>query len=201
MMMATGPSPDCFHAVRFYQDGEALARQVADFIAQGIRTSSPAVVIATPPHREAILDALRWRAFDVERLQSAGRLRLVDAGDMLNSITTGGVPDVERFRASATPVIDAAIGGRDDVTVYAYGEMVDLLWRSGQTAAALRLEALWQELTESYRLALLCGYSMKHVSDSSAHVEVSRLHTHLLSDSGSLVAVPSSRRPSGLDPR
>jgi hypothetical protein len=36
--------------------------------------------------------------------------------------------------------------------------MVALLWARGETRAALELEALWNELAESYRFYLHCAY-------------------------------------------
>ena len=38
--------------------------------------------------------------------------------------------------------------------------MVDVLWRRGRESAAIALEELWNELAESRRFALLCGYHL-----------------------------------------
>ena len=46
--------------------------------------------------------------------------------------------------------------------VRAYGEMVDVLWKDGQTLAALRLEELWNDLADRHSFSLLCGYTMGH---------------------------------------
>jgi hypothetical protein len=49
--------------------------------------------------------------------------------------------------------------------VRAFGEMVSLLWRV-DTAAAVRLEELWNNVIEEHELALLCTYSL---NGSDAH--------------------------------
>jgi len=46
-----------FHAVRFYEDAQSLARMVATFVAEGFIGGFPAIVIATPEHRDAIIES------------------------------------------------------------------------------------------------------------------------------------------------
>src|SRR5438067_5020078 len=58
-----------FHAVRFYEDAEALSRIVGGFLAEGFLASQPAVVIATPKHRAAIEARLADRSFDIDQLK------------------------------------------------------------------------------------------------------------------------------------
>jgi hypothetical protein len=48
------------------------------------------------------------------------------------------------------PLIELACRGRTDCVIRAYGEMVDVLWQAGQTAAAIRLEMLWNQLAENH---------------------------------------------------
>ena len=45
------------------------------------------------------------------------------------------------------------------MTVRAYGEMVNLLWRDGKAQQAIELEQLWNELASKYSFALLCAYA------------------------------------------
>jgi hypothetical protein len=82
------------------------------------------------------------------------------------------------------PVIEQACRGREDCVIRAYGEMVDVFWQTGQTAAAIRLEILWNQLAQTHSFALLCGYSMGHFYKDVGQHEILRQHTHLISDSG-----------------
>ena len=52
-----------FHAVRFYENDESLCRIVAEFLGEGIVSGQPALVIATPEHRDDIVQELRARLF------------------------------------------------------------------------------------------------------------------------------------------
>ena len=175
-----------FHAVRFYENRESLARIVGHFLGEGFVGGLPAIVIATPEHRDAITEVLTSRFFDVRRLEASGTLIVADAAALLDEFMVDGMPDAARFQDAVIPLIDKACRGREDCVVRAYGEMVDVLWKAGQTVAAVRLETLWNQLAGRYSFALLCGYSMGHFYKDSAHDDIRALHTHLVSDGGEL---------------
>jgi len=177
----------CSHAVRFYENRESLARIVGQFLGEGFVAGLPAIVIATPEHLAAIEDVLASRYFDLARLRSAGDLITVDAGDMLSRVMRDGMPDAARFRESMIPLIEQACRGRTDCVIRAYGEMVDVLWKDGQTAAAIRLEVLWNQLAQTHSFALLCGYSIGQFYKDARQHDVERHHTHRVADSGERV--------------
>jgi hypothetical protein len=173
-----------FHAVRFYQDRDSLARIVARFLGDGFVAASPALVIATREHREAIGRALSEQFFDVARLERSSELIMVDADATLSEFMVEGMPDPRQFEEAVSPLLERASRGRGNCVVYAYGEMVDVLWQAGQTVAAMRLETLWNQLAQSQAFALLCGYSMGHVYNDEAHQMICAQHTHIISDTG-----------------
>jgi hypothetical protein len=65
--------------------------------------------------------------------------------------------------------------------------MVDVLWRRGQTVAAVRLETLWNQLAQTHAFSLLCGYSMGNFYKDAMQDEIRSHHTHRLSDSGEAI--------------
>ncbi len=178
-----------FHAVRFYRDAESLSRLVADFLAEGFREDQPAVVIATPPHRARIVQQLNAQMFDIRRLERRGDLILLDAEETLAQFMAGGMPHGGRFTAAITPVLERAARGRDDTIVRAYGEMVDVLWKAGQTVAATRLEILWNELARLHAFSLLCGYAMGNTYQDASVEEICSQHTHVISSGGEAALV------------
>ena len=179
-------SAGTFHAVRFYDSPESLCRIVAGFLADGLRTGEPALMIATPGHRVGIVEALRARRFDVEALEAAGDLLLLDAEDLLATFMVEGMPDAERFKVVGFQIIERACRGRTNCTIRAYGEMVDVLWKQGQAVAAIRLEMLWNTLGASKDFSLLCGYAMGNFYKGSQQHEICGHHTHLVNDEGRL---------------
>jgi hypothetical protein len=170
------------HAVRFYQDHESLARIVAGFLGQGFAAGSPALVVATPQHRQAISRALSAQFFDIGRLEASGELILADAAEVLSSLMVDGMPDPDRFKAAVIPLVEQAARRRAGAAVRAYGEMVDLLWKGGQTVAAVRLETYWNQLAQRHTFDLLCGYAMGNFYKSAAQETISRQHTHVVFD-------------------
>jgi len=148
----TGSEPPA-HGVQFYEDDELLCASVARYLGAGLALGESVLVIATEPHWQAIAAALETNAFDVKQAVAGGRLAFRDAREMLAELMVGSMPDRRLFREA----LDALLGDLGP-QMRAYGEMVDLLWRHGNLAAALRLEELWNELREERSLPLLCAY-------------------------------------------
>jgi hypothetical protein len=176
-----------YHAVRFYDSDQSLARIVTQFLGDGFASDQPAILIATREHRDAIAALAVDCGFDLGRLEAEGELILADAAETLAPLMCDGMPDAERFTDVMVGFIDRARRGRPHVPVRAYGEMVDLLWKAGQTAAAIRLEMLWNQLAQTHDFALLCGYSMGNFYKGAAQAAIRAQHTHELIDSGTSV--------------
>jgi hypothetical protein len=147
------------HSVRFYADGQFPAGAIAGQLHRALREPAAAIVIATTDHADAIADRLRRRGTSLGSEISAGRLLLRDADRAARSLVQeGGVSRTVFDELVRAPVLEAADRhGR----VAAYGEIVDVLCRSGRPAAALALEQLWNELLADPRIELLCGYSIE----------------------------------------
>jgi hypothetical protein len=178
-----------YHAVRFFNDSAELCEIAASFIAEGLTARQPAVVIATPAHRDGISAQLVARGFDVLRLAAEERLFLLDAHMVLSEFMVDGLPDGTRFRQAVAPLLERAARVQPKCAIRAYGEMVDILWKEGSDVAATRLETLWNDLARTHDFALLCGYSMGHFYKDANVGQVCIHHTHVLSESGEAAPV------------
>ena len=146
------------HAVHFY-DRDYGAREVAAFLAEAIEAGGTALVIATPEHRRAIVEALAsTSAADPQAAIDVGRLVLLDAADTLAAICGGGEPTYEGLRREVGPLLapNGSLGAR----VRAYGEIVDLLAQASRFDAAVALESAWNRLLLEHPVELLCGYQL-----------------------------------------
>jgi hypothetical protein len=74
-----------YHAVRFYDNEESLAKIVAEFLADGLTDGMPGIVVATPAQRAAIVRELGARGLNVVSLKQSDDLVLLDAADTLSS--------------------------------------------------------------------------------------------------------------------
>ena len=178
-----------FHAVQFYESDRSLITIVAKFLADGFSQSQPGVVIATPAHCAAIEESLAAHQLDVRRMKQLGDLLVLDAHEVLATIMVDGMPHAPLFRHALGTTFTEVARIHPKQTVRAYGEMVNVLWQDGLTAAAIRLETLWNELAESYDFKLLCGYSMGTFYKDAAVGEITRHHSHLLADTGEAATI------------
>jgi hypothetical protein len=169
-----------FHAVRFYENKASLARTVADFLAEGLGLGQPGLVIATPAHRDALLAELRARDLDVDQIEASGDLLILDARTVLAAFMVDGMPDATLFKTHVPAAIEQLCRGRQDCTIRAYGEMVDVLWQDGLMAAAIRLEMLWNQLAMTHDFSLLCGYAMGSFYKDAGMRDICAQHSHVV---------------------
>src|SRR5918999_5373443 len=118
------------HAVQFYEDTASLCRMAAGFLADGLTAGGPSVVIATPPHEAQILDELNRRGVNVEQARRDGQLVMLDADETLGVCMIDGSPDADLFATYMGIVLDQLGRIQPGTTIRAYGEMVDVLWKS-----------------------------------------------------------------------
>jgi MEDS: MEthanogen/methylotroph, DcmR Sensory domain len=169
------------HAVQFYGDETELFKTIGTFLSEGLVVGQPAVVIATPSHSAAIQVALSSHLIDVARARHLGDLVMLDAEETLGAFMHNGTPDRILFKRHVGDLIEQTLRGRERTPIRAYGEMVDVLWRRGETDAAIRLEVLWNDLASTHTFSLLCGYAIGNFyKEASRLEEVCRQHTHVL---------------------
>lgn len=156
-MPVTAAEP-AIHLVQSYSADGDLVPAVARYLAEAVRGSGTAVVVAEAGHRELISDALADRAVDVAAARRDGTLVEADAALTLAAFDDGRHLDAERFdRVVGDAVRGAAARGGP---VRAYGEMVSLLWARGDHAGAVELESLWKTLGAGASFSLYCSYRL-----------------------------------------
>jgi signal transduction histidine kinase/ActR/RegA family two-component response regulator len=194
------PAPSHQHAVQFYEDDGFLCEKVTTFLAAGLDAGESLVVIATEPHRRAVADALQRRGADVEEACIRGQLFLLDAEETLRRFMVGPVPSWPLFREHVGRLLERAASREregqpsEKSPVRAFGEMVDLLWKRGNSEGALSLEDHWNELAKTHPHALLCGYGLsqfaKHDQSGpfrrvcAAHADIRPAEGYLVKDEG-----------------
>ena len=185
-LSSSGGSAAYPHAVKFYDDAASLGRTVAEFLAPGLGERSPAIVIATPAHRQMIARELAQRFVDVHQLERDGDLQMLDADELLAKFMNGNRPDPVRFYATVDELIERACKGRLPCPIRAYGEMVDVLWRRANADGAIQLEMLWNRVTTRADFSLLCGYAVgnfyKEIVNGPTMKTVCDQHNHIIPD-------------------
>jgi PAS domain S-box-containing protein/excisionase family DNA binding protein len=146
------------HLVQFYETDTFLLDAVRDFISAALRAGDAAIVIATEAHRQSLEERLQADGLDLATARANGRYVSLDAAETLARCMVDGVPAPARFGKVVGDIVTlAAAGGRH---VRIFGEMVALLTDMGDDAAAIHLEALWNDLQQTHAFVLLCAYPM-----------------------------------------
>ncbi len=148
------------HVVQFYQDDKFLIDAVSGFVGSALAAGDATVLIATAAHREGVEQVLRKRGLEISQATRQGRFIELDATETLAQFMVDGLPDEDRFRrtigATLAQAAASVVGERRRIA--AFGEMVNILWATGNYEAALRLEELWNQLAREHSFSLLCAY-------------------------------------------
>lgn len=172
-----------YHAVQFHTDERSVVRSAASFLAEGLVTGQPAVLVVSPTRRDAIMQGLKNLGLSKDLLLPT-QLHVFDRTDALASFMVDGAIDSTRVNQGANAMMQRALGGRTAGRIRAYGEIADLLWETGRAEDAIRLEQIWNQMARAYDIDVLCGYSAGHFS-KPAHARlrmqsVCDLHTHVI---------------------
>jgi CheY-like chemotaxis protein len=144
------------HSMQFYDSDQALAVDVAGFLAPAVRQGA-AIVLATGEHWRLFENQLAQAGCDPAAARAAGALHVLDARETLGTFVRKGRVSESRFNdAFGSLLADAE---RLTPRVRAYGEMVDLLWQAGEIATAVAVEQCWNRLLSTSRCDLHCAYA------------------------------------------
>lgn len=148
------------HVVQFYQDDKFLIDSVSGFIGSALAAGDATVLIATPAHLQGVEQVLRKRGLEIGQAVRQRRFFALDATETLAKVMVEGLPDEKLFRkviGGTLAKAAASVAGERRRTA-AFGEMVNILWATGNYEGALRLEQLWNQLANDHSFSLLCAY-------------------------------------------
>jgi DNA-binding NarL/FixJ family response regulator len=150
------------HEVLFYSDDTIFLDRLTPFIAAALKSGNAAIVVATKPHRDSLLQRLQAEGVDTDGALEAGTYISWDAGDMLARILVKDLPDPVLFFAGFAGAIEAAARAAksEKPEVVVFSEGVALMKAEGKLDAAIRLEQLSNELAETHIVHVLCAYPL-----------------------------------------
>jgi MEDS: MEthanogen/methylotroph, DcmR Sensory domain len=153
-------SPKCGHLVQFYDSDDFVLGIVSSLAAHALDEGDASVIVATTEHLDRLERLLEMQGTKLEALRAAGRYVALDAAATLSQFMVDGWPDDAKFNDLVGGVVRSAIEKSPNGFTFAFGEMVALLCAAKQTAAAVRLEQLWNSLAKAHRFSLYCAYPM-----------------------------------------
>lgn len=165
------------HLVHFYEGADDLASRVRSHLAHTLDRDGGVLIVATAAHTKLFLEAISEDGIDIDSAAAAGRLVTLDAAAMLASFMRDGRPDRDAFEESVGAQVRELVSRCGQL--YAYGEMVAVLWSEGRVTAALELEALWNDLQREVPFDLFCSYPSHVIADAAISygpAEICSLH-------------------------
>lgn len=171
------------HLVQFYEDDAFLIETLGRFVGAGVGAGESVIVVARETNLDALRAHLHANGIDVERVLESKRLTFIDAERTLDSLMVDAWPDAQRFIDIVTATLRECRGDGAHRRLRIYGEMVDILCRRGNRAAALALEGLWNDLRRVDPFTLVCGYAMGSFASNEGAQDLDAVcwaHTHVL---------------------
>jgi hypothetical protein len=151
-----GEIAPCEHVAQFYENDADLLDTLTEFIGGALRADEGAIVIATEQHIGALDQRLNSVGVNVEMCRLTEQYITIRADEALARFMVRQWPGDLLFSQLVMELIKrASAGGR---RVRAFGEMVALLWASGNIPATIRLEYLWNNMRKILDFSLLCAY-------------------------------------------
>lgn len=148
------------HEVLFYASDAVFLESVTQFIGSALKFGNGAIVFATKPHRDMLIEKLSAQGVGVDALLQQGTYVSLDVENTLSAFMINDWPDERRFFESFRNLIEAATKAAKakHPRVAIFGEAVALLWEQGKRKAAIRLEQLGNDLAETRKVDILCAY-------------------------------------------
>ncbi len=172
------------HFVQLYEaDEAALTKNVGMYVWEGLRRGEGALLIASAEHLTLFSRQLDRLGSDTQSLRQSGQLVFFDAEATLARFMVAGLPDWRLFEGAVSAAMKQVKPMETYAGLRAYGEMVGILWKARQFAAAIRLEQMWNKLLERSAFSLYCAYAID-IFGKDLHLggldEILCTHTHLV---------------------
>ena len=170
------------HEVQFYSIDSVLLEAFTRFAVGALEIGNPAVILATNPHCESVVERLREEGFDMGGLIQAGTFVALDADDMLATVKMDGAPDLLRFFERLFIHVRAAAKAAkvEHPRVAICDECAGLLCAQGNLDAALQIEKMANRLSQSDDFVeVMCAYPLTafRAPDDESFKNICAAHT------------------------
>jgi hypothetical protein len=160
------------HIVQLYQDQAFLNRAVCRFAAAALANGEGLILVPTLAHWNAFRPRLEAEGVNVADAQSRGQLTVVDADEFLPRFMQKAMPEAPVFLGLAGEIVARTRGSGRYPKVRWWGEMVNILWERGDVAASMKLEDLFDQVSQAQDIAIFCSFLMDNFNGE--------VHTHML---------------------
>ena len=170
------------HAVQFYADDDSLLVGFTRFIEAALKVGNAVIVLATASHQNDLLQRLRAQGLNLGAAIEQGIYIPLNVEEALSTFMVGGLPESVRFRKVTSELLATAAKAAkgENPRIAACGECAPTLWAQGNADAAVQVEHLWDEITKTTNIDVLCGYvlsSFQHEEESHIYERICAEHS------------------------
>lgn len=164
------------HRVEFYRDHDFFISGFYSFTRHALDNGNPAIVIATAPHRAAILRRLRDEGAQVDGAIQQGLFAEMDATAVLSNFMSGNMPVAACVEAIADDLISKRAKLNPERSKIAIcGELAPTLLDQGNIEGAVLLEHQFDSIARVRSIDVLCGYILPTITTARVRKVVQRI--------------------------
>lgn len=186
------------HFCQLHRTPDTLNTALFTYAANGFARGDALIVFAAPERLHALRRHIVNSGRDVAALESSSQLHLRNGGDVLDRFVRCAQPDWTGFRHAIDSTVKS-VRAKGWQRLRAYGDMVNDLWRALNTAEAIRLEQLWNDVRRDHDFCLFCGYELDGL-DAGAYAgpirDIARVHTETPATTEDMAALDALDRAS-----
>lgn len=145
------------HILQIYENDEVILSSLEGYVTAGFDRNESVIIIATDDHISGLNKRLAAAGYDLQKLEKNERYLTVNAHTVLDQFMVNNWPDETQFVSVVSDLISRA-RGKNNRNIRAYGEMVAILWASGNNGATVNLEKLWNNFCAKKDFSLFCAY-------------------------------------------
>jgi hypothetical protein len=145
------------HLRQVYENDAVLLDALKGFVTGGFGKNESCIIIATDQHLLMLERMLETDGIDTIALMADYRYIPLNAQKILSKFMVNGWPEESLFIKTIAGIMARAKGPQDRA-IRAFGEMVAILWNQGHKGATLKLEDLWNRLSQEEKFVLFCAY-------------------------------------------
>jgi len=160
------------HHVLFCSSDAVFTDGCSRFVAGFLNTGNAVIVAATEAHDRSLRHRLQEAQVDIGLAMRQERYVLLNIDEALARTMVNGRPDPTGFQNATEDMVSEAAqrATSQHPEVAACGECSATLWAQGQVEAAIQLEHLWDELSKSRQMDILCAYPLAAREESAPAV-------------------------------
>ena len=165
------------HTVQFHANDDQFVDDVSELVGTTLRSGNPVVIVASDETRTRVAQRLQARHTNFAVFAEQGQYIEQDSALALSHVMQDGRPEKRRLVDMMQRLERLRLAGPNGphkrLTIF--GDITVALCRKGEFEAALEIERIWHDLTQSLSFLTICSYPAECFQHEGGRDQLSRL--------------------------